>query len=821
MAGSVVPKGAVVRAIAEAQRLSDSEAMNDHNECICPGNLLLFLFFKELQRETREAQESGTDIPDRSIFSLSKIANSVKRAPTRIWSKEKAQKQLDGVGAYYAKMIQALFNKHPPDPPTPEEEEMEEAIAESQKASKAAGKQKTKGKRTAAAAVTTGTISGGNAAPAGGVAAAEDAPRGKKAKAPKAKVPYCPKPGTANWAFMITLFKQHRKGVEHMGKDELMRMTEDSRLATVSIYGRANPSAAFNQPNQHYDGWSCFNNLHKKDPPLVLRWSNPVKVQLTPQGMALADQLCRSAVLSGRTSPPPERQGGQASFLDMETAPLPGHLSGGYGGVEEPKDKPEQPRRSSGGSFSTKPPGWNRDRTSAGSSHQAATAFVSAAVPRMPLSDVGGRNGSGSAAIKAPPPAAAKNKLDDDDVVVIISDDEDDEPQPQCLKTGVAPAADAPHPPMAAPRPSHPRVENLKASAELLQQQRRLSTGSSGLLVSSSQEEGGSQFTSSQSDPSRLERGEWRLERPREDEVDAVRRLRCPPLRPGSTFADDYEVLMLLDTRETYTTHIAGKGACSRTEAFKHHMERLQRQGVPVEARCLKAGDVVWVAKSRVQPRLEYVLDAILERKRMDDLVGSIKNGRHDTQKYFMRHSGLRMLYYLIEGSVDHLNSATEQKMAKTASVQNEMIHGYRVLRTEGAQQTFDLLSRMTRNFKAMYSSLRGSTVPGECLPTFAEFEEKVAQQKQLTVRDFWGKVLTSVPGVGPNAASTILEHYPTPMSLHKAYKEVQRQALSCGDVPAKAAEAMLRDVPILNKQHQRIGPKVSQNIYIHLFSQQ
>ena len=33
--------------------------------------------------------------------------------------------------------------------------------------------------------------------------------------------------------------------------------------------------------------------------------------------------------------------------------------------------------------------------------------------------------------------------------------------------------------------------------------------------------------------------------------------------------------------------------------------------------------------------------------------------------------------------------------MAKTASVQNEIIHGYRVLRTEGAQQTFDLLSRV------------------------------------------------------------------------------------------------------------------------------
>ena len=66
------------------------------------------------------------------------------------------------------------------------------------------------------------------------------------------------------------------------------------------------------------------------------------------------------------------------------------------------------------------------------------------------------------------------------------------------------------------------------------------------------------------------------------------------------------------------------------------------------------------------------------------------------------------------------------------------------------------MAAQMTRNFKAMYSALRRSAVAGECLPTFAEFEEKVVQQKQLTVRDFWGKVLTSVPGEGVWAATAI-----------------------------------------------------------------
>ena len=51
----------------------------------------------------------------------------------------------------------------------------------------------------------------------------------------------------------------------------------------------------------------------------------------------------------------------------------------------------------------------------------------------------------------------------------------------------------------------------------------------------------------------------------------------------------------------------------------------------------------------------EYVLDYILERKRVDDLLGSIKSNRYETQKYGMRRCGLRHLMYLVEGDPDHL----------------------------------------------------------------------------------------------------------------------------------------------------------------------
>lgn len=50
-----------------------------------------------------------------------------------------------------------------------------------------------------------------------------------------------------------------------------------------------------------------------------------------------------------------------------------------------------------------------------------------------------------------------------------------------------------------------------------------------------------------------------------------------------------------------------------------------------VIVRSLELGDVIWVAKRKDEE--ELVLEHVLERKRADDLVASIKDGRFKEQK--------------------------------------------------------------------------------------------------------------------------------------------------------------------------------------------
>ncbi len=61
-------------------------------------------------------------------------------------------------------------------------------------------------------------------------------------------------------------------------------------------------------------------------------------------------------------------------------------------------------------------------------------------------------------------------------------------------------------------------------------------------------------------------------------------------------------------------------------------------------------GDALWVARSIRSPGEVWALDFVVERKGVHDLVGSIKQGRYEKQKYVMRRCGLRRVMYLVEG---------------------------------------------------------------------------------------------------------------------------------------------------------------------------
>ncbi|CAJ0758492.1 13202_t:CDS:10 [Entrophospora sp. SA101] len=100
--------------------------------------------------------------------------------------------------------------------------------------------------------------------------------------------------------------------------------------------------------------------------------------------------------------------------------------------------------------------------------------------------------------------------------------------------------------------------------------------------------------------------------------------------------------------------------------------DALINRGVKLSVRSLELGDVLWVAKKygSTTKDEEIVLDYIIERKRMDDLIGSIKDGRFREQK-------------IINGKSDLSNEI--QSSAASSTTKSTPARWADLLRTNGA----------------------------------------------------------------------------------------------------------------------------------------
>ena len=243
--------------------------------------------------------------------------------------------------------------------------------------------------------------------------------------------------------------------------------------------------------------------------------------------------------------------------------------------------------------------------------------------------------------------------------------------------------------------------------------------------------------------------------------------------------------------------------------------------------RKLNVGDFLWVAREKILPvpgqlvlpeRRELVLDYIVERKRMDDLCSSIKDGRFKEQKFRLLNSGLRHPVYLVEdfGSMSFMSmpaQTLEQAIANTQIGQE-----FFVKRTRDIKESAAYLTLMTRYLQTAYENQTLKAITKDdmehvkveenqvntFLMTFQELNDISIKNRVLTVGELFGKQLLQIPGVAAEKVVGILEHYSTLRDLLDAYDEQTTE---------KEKENLLSDIKF-GKTQRKIGPSVSRTVY-------
>ncbi|KAI2640559.1 crossover junction endonuclease MUS81 [Hypomontagnella submonticulosa] len=258
-------------------------------------------------------------------------------------------------------------------------------------------------------------------------------------------------------------------------------------------------------------------------------------------------------------------------------------------------------------------------------------------------------------------------------------------------------------------------------------------------------------------------------------------------LTPGS-----FEVQLVLDVREV------------RSRTDRDYMQNeLAKKGVSPIMRSLDLGDALWVAKCKDANFLsrcgaegdEVVLDYVVERKRLDDLISSVKDGRFHEQKFRLKRSGIKNIIYIVEEvSMDGDVLDRRAEMVQSAIGSTQVVNGFFVKKTQKMDDTIRYLTRMTMLLKKQYESKSILVIPTEVLtaqnylPLLEHLREKnpsaghyisypafaslASKSEMMTLRDLYLKMLMCTKQVSGEKALEIQKRWKTPYEFVKAYED-------------------------------------------------
>ncbi|KAK9324785.1 hypothetical protein V1517DRAFT_316307 [Lipomyces orientalis] len=250
---------------------------------------------------------------------------------------------------------------------------------------------------------------------------------------------------------------------------------------------------------------------------------------------------------------------------------------------------------------------------------------------------------------------------------------------------------------------------------------------------------------------------------------------------------------------------------------------------VNAEVRALGLGDTLWIATHK-RTGEEVVLEHIAERKRLDDLMSSIKDGRFHEQKYRLMRSALRSVMYIVEESPG-VDLGVFLESVQTAISSTQVVNGFFLKRSSGIEETVRYLGRVTQKIKEIYEEKELHVIPDEAIDSrtyislmshlhatdpqtsyhisFPKFQSVTSKNGNLTVRDVFLRMLLTIRGISWEKALEIQKQFPTPRHM---WMELNAEYIMRGEQAARdlvASKCGLESAVA----RKRIGPALSSRI--------
>ena len=311
--------------------------------------------------------------------------------------------------------------------------------------------------------------------------------------------------------------------------------------------------------------------------------------------------------------------------------------------------------------------------------------------------------------------------------------------------------------------------------------------------------------------------------------------------------AGSYDVVLVIDTREVESKENRDKIA-----------ETLAANGIKVETRALRLGDMCWIARRRDGlggEEDECVLDYVIERKRLDDLCSSIKDGRYTEQcvsalflcrtrtdvasQFRLSNSCINRIFYIVEDWQlgKHMEYSGLQIM--TAKSQIQVHNRFFLKETRQLSETIEFLATMTdviasshanrdlsiiptrllskSSYSAFQAHLRKEHPTETFLTSFAAYQDLNDKSASKTLREKFARMLLCVKGMSAERVSSVLEIWETPRKLWEALKadvEVPDESQKKPSKKVRGPETVFAD-RIQGEGRRKIGDALSREVRV------
>ncbi|KAJ2660623.1 Crossover junction endonuclease mus81 [Coemansia sp. RSA 1200] len=243
----------------------------------------------------------------------------------------------------------------------------------------------------------------------------------------------------------------------------------------------------------------------------------------------------------------------------------------------------------------------------------------------------------------------------------------------------------------------------------------------------------------------------------------------------------EYDVILVVDNREV---HSSADRALIQRELEDH-------EGVAaLEIRPLTVGDYLWIARAKKTGACRHlpdvVLDYVVERKRMDDLCASIRDGRYREQHSRIHGTGFTNVFYVVEGNDPDAVSRLGENIVNSALSRIQVHNGFHLKRLPSFEATLRLLRQITcalqtalgdihaipdsvvghKGFAKVKKNLHSRFPQLHLALTFDAYDVVSNKSATLVVGEIYLRMLRTLRGISADKAITIARQYHTPRLL-------------------------------------------------------